>query len=248
MAKTVREEAAKLRQNMDRIYDAGQKAEYDHFWDGVQRNGERTNYANVFCYWFSDGIYPKYDISSTSYQQSFMSMGGNPLDLTERLDSCGVKLITENCTNFDYMFFSNPAIRRIPEINTTKIANLNCMFLNCINLHTVDKLILKSDGSQKFTQTFQQCNYLANIVVDGVIGTSLNMQWCPLTNESLISIVSCLKNYDGTDKAKSYTLTLSEACRNALGMLWVDSIGLPLDYGGPDNLADYIDYIGWNLA
>lgn len=46
---TVKEEAIKLRQNIDNVYEAGKKAEYDRFWDTYQDFGNRTAYQYAFA-------------------------------------------------------------------------------------------------------------------------------------------------------------------------------------------------------
>lgn len=69
---------------------------------------------------------------------------------------------------------------------------------------TIPRLVLKS--GTKFNSTFDNCNDLTNLNVEGVIGTNyLVLSYCPkLTHDSLMSIINALEK----KTSGSWTVTL----------------------------------------
>ena len=60
--------SAELSEKIEKVYEAGQQAEYDKFWDTYQQNGERYNYSGAFAYGWIDEIYnPKYPFKDIRY-------------------------------------------------------------------------------------------------------------------------------------------------------------------------------------
>lgn len=252
MVSTVREEALKLRTNIDNVYDAGRKAEYDSFWDALQQNGTRTDYQQTFSgyTWNADMFYPKYDIRAVKAYNMFYAWSScvkqDPFDLAARLEECGVVLDTSEAISVQGIFGYSGPITRLPVLDFRKATNTTGAIAYAYSrLTTIDKIIVSE--TTPFTDWFVNCSGLANVTFEGVIGQSLDAHWCPLTKASLISIVSCLKNYVDTDKAYAYTLTLSQNCIDMLNATPVSELDLPDDYQGPGYMLDYVGFIGWNL-
>ena len=82
-------------------------------------------------------------------------------------------------------------------------------------IHTIDKIILKDDGSQTFSSTFLHYKQIENVVFEGVIGTTINFQWSTkLTRDSLISIINALSS-----DTSGLTVTFStDAVNSAFGI------------------------------
>jgi hypothetical protein len=60
---------------------------------------------------------------------------------------------------------------------------------------TIEKIIIKADGSQKINQGFNACKKLMNISFEGVIGAGISFADCPLlSRESIENVVSVLSN------------------------------------------------------
>lgn len=197
----------------DEGYEAGKKAEYDAFWDAHQANGTRTNYANTFACWALENIYPKYDMKPTTTYMMFRAAGGSTgghLDLAERLDECGVILDTSECGTFQYMFYES-RITRVGVIDTRGAASLNDIF-DYSSIQTIDKLILRDDGSQGISGTFKACAGLINIVIEGVIGQNgWNLQWSKnLSKTSITSIINAIST-----TTSGLTVTLSKTAKEA---------------------------------
>lgn len=185
----------------------GMHEEWDKFWDEYQERGNRTLYSSAFCgYCWNDNIFkPKYDLICIGSAASIFKF--SPItDLAKILDDCGVVLDTSQATSLAECV-SSSKITHLPVISTVGLTTLGNPFYGATELVTFDKLILKEDGSQAFSEKmFYNNNKLANIVIEGKFGCNVNMEWCPLTKASILSVVNSLID---TAEGKSLTLNLS---------------------------------------
>lgn len=184
--------------------DTGGKSFYDAFWDDFQKRGTRDSYLWTFAKFTDDIFYPKYDIKPTA-NATGMFGGTYVTDLTKRLIDCGVVLDTSRASNLAESFGYAPYLTRVPTVSAISTNGLSNIFASDIALIEVEKLILKSDGSQSFNNAFWDCINLQNIVFEGVIGQAINFQRSTkLTKASIESIITHL-----SDTASGKTLTLS---------------------------------------
>lgn len=169
----------------------GKQAEYDKFWDAFQHYGERTYYPRAFLQWGDAAFYPKYDIIATS-NSSAMFEGAKIKNLRQRLIDCGVTLDVSQATDLTYMF-SVSNVTHAPIIDATSSRWVDAIFYNS-GIVDIQKLILKSDGSQTLGDAFKWCFDLKNIVIEGTIGQNgLNFQWATkLSKESIGSVILAL--------------------------------------------------------
>lgn len=116
-----------------------------------------------------------------------------------------VMTIYNNASNM--YAYSNITDTKIPiDISNLK-NNSTGMFSHARNMVTIRLLkVSENTGVIGFTNSTK----LANITFEGTIANNLNMQWCPLTVESMKNIISCLKQGAGK------TLTFMEDCWTAL--------------------------------
>lgn len=206
----------------------GGKSYYDKFWDIFQSNGQLTSYNYAFAYGkFNDETFrPKYDIRPTSAERMFaynnnVGVGTNSLycitDLSGCLAKAGVVLDTSQCENLNNAFYMGRGFTRIPTISFEGCNGIiGATFYGCYNLHTIDKVILKSDGTNEFSLDswnlpFGQCIGLRNITIEGVIGNSISFWQSPLSKESIESIFDALST---TSSGKTLTLN-ADAVHNA---------------------------------
>ena len=240
---------------VNEVYDKGRNDEWSDFWDGVQAYGSKTEYSYAFASgWCGEIFYPKYDIKLVGGRNEniFFRFGTNgtggkfsePIDLAARLEECGVVLDTSKATKLNYMI-GDASISRLPVISTLSVSSLDCALSSCPYIETIDKVILKSDGSQAIGYCFAYNSKLKNITFDGVIGTSANFSWSPLSVESMKSIISCLKNYLGTSNEAKYKVTFTSDCWEAL-----NASTSPYEDGLVDDESidwqDYVmDSLGW---
>lgn len=230
---TITEKLDKIEANEQRVFDAGKKAEYDAFWDAYQKNGKRLDYAYCFTLgWDNKTLLPKYDITVGGGYGVFYYCQYNG-SLKELLERQGISLTFPNCYNISAVFHSSLFTEiGILDFSTVTQAAPGYIFNACKNLHTIEKIILSNVVSMKFSDWFLNCTALENITFEGEIANSINFQWSPLSVASMKSIISCLKNYSGTDYDGTYSLTFSDTCWAALeadstspsGGLWQDYV------------------------
>lgn len=203
-------------QGLEEGKQVGIQTEYDRFWDEYQCNGKKANYRCAFngYGWTAKNFYPKYDIKgSNSGYQTFMFFNNDSarilekIDLSQRLKDCGV---TFDCSGSEYMdcTFYGTNVSVIPEVSTVGCTGqLTQVFYNPY-VETIEKLILRDDGVQKFYNTFNNATSLKNIVIEGTIGKNgFNVSWSPLTHDSLMSIINALQDKTG-DTSASWAVTL----------------------------------------
>ena len=154
-----------IAENVPKVYDAGKKAEYDAFWDALQEYGNRDYYYYGFAYRWNDECYnPKYPIF------------------------CGGS--TTNSANGNALFRTSPITDT--KVDVTILYNAAGAFYGCTQLKTIKKLIVTEVTS--YSNTFYQCYALENIVIEGTIGKDIDFKACPLTYDSLMSIINALKS------------------------------------------------------
>ena len=194
------------------LYEDGVKSEYDRFWDAYQDYGKRIRYQYAFAGfgWTKETFKPKYDIKPTSVKNLFGHGGLANCDLTEILNTLEIVFDTSNVTAVDGFAslceYSGP--KRVPAISTVSCPRIKEMFYYADYLTTVDKLILKEDGSQIYTNAFIGCVNLTNIVIDGTIGgNDFSVKDSPLLSKaSITSIVNALSTTT-TDLTVTLSLT-----------------------------------------
>jgi hypothetical protein len=223
---SIAEKLALITENEQKVYEAGKKADHDEFWDAFQSDGTLTSYSYAFAYgrWNDETFKPKYDIKPTS--ANFMFAYNNNVgtgtsskycitDLSACFERTGTKLDTSSAIEMQQVFYMGKGFTRLPPISFENCIELSATFYGCTELRTIDKLILKSDGTNTFTKNswdfpFGQCTALKNITIEGSVGDSINLSHSPLTAESLVSVVEHL-----SDTATKKTATFKQSAINS---------------------------------
>lgn len=243
---SLKEKSLLLKEDFDNVFDVGKKAEQTAFWESFTNNGESGVYYYTFSEkrWNKDTFKPTCNIVPTEADHTFYrhNYGKTAYDFAQQLEDNGVVLDLSNCTLGNYTF-DGARITRLPELNMAK-GTFTCFVRNCIDLATIEKLIVSNDGNQNFTQTFNNCSKLKNIIFEGVIGRSISFPVSPLSVDSLKSIISCMKDYSGTENEYTYTITFKTSAFNVL-----ESEGATAEYNGTAcTWAELIDNKKWNLT
>ena len=181
----------------DAVYEKGRQDEYDAFWDIYQNKGKRINYQNGFAGkgWNDTTFNPKYNLivvgnAGAMFQETELK------DLVGILNKKGKILDTSQVTTFQNMFYYSYFLTSVPTINTLGTADNSTItgtFSYCKKLKTIE-LILKDNGSQSFSNTFNRCFALENLVIEGKIGQNgFNVKdSVNLTRDSILSILKAL--------------------------------------------------------
>lgn len=211
---SMKDKFLRAKTDYDEVYEAGKKAEWNAFWDACQENGNRTDYDGAFARatWNDNNFKPKYDMKPTTADSMFYRFNGNgftpSMDLATRLEKYGVTLDFSECEYFNYCF-QNAQIHRVGTIDVRKsVRTIEAMFSNCYWLHTVDKLIVSESNAFDYW-CFINAD-IRNIDVEGVIGSDLALQTCPLTKASFENVVKALSS-----SASGKTVTFNKSAKES---------------------------------
>lgn len=228
---SIAEKLVQVAENQQRVYAAGKQSEYDRFWDAYQQNGNLENYSAAFAGygWTAETFRPKYDVIPTNAYQMFycFNNGKTALDMVEYAKNHGFVLDFSKATNMNNVF-QGASVSRLGVIDITSCgASVSAMFANDHNMHTIDELVIKEDGSQSVGNSFIGCSGLVNFRITGLIRTTgWNFQYCVnLSKESIKSIINAL-----SEAVSGLSITLSKtAVENAFGSTtaneWTTLIG-----------------------
>lgn len=187
---------------------------YDTFWDAYQNNGNPVLGEYMFAgnRWTDDIFKPKYDIVVTNGMHLFS--GTALTDIIALLKNAGVVFDFSKSTSTSYLIQNSNSVTTCPTVDCTSRRSMNYFIIGCGGLRVVEKVILKSDGSQTFTDNYSFNNLpaLEEIRFEGVIGQNgFNMQWSTkLSRESIGSIVNAL-----SDTTSGLAVTLSKTAKEA---------------------------------
>lgn len=198
----IAEKLAKVKENVQKVYDAGfeagksegedtteaynngyadgQTAEYNRFWDKYQDKGRTTAYDFAFAgrSW-TDAVYnPKYDINATG--------------------------------SGTYMFNNNQTITDTKVPITITVSSINNVFATCRKLKTIPSL--KVTSNVIFTSWFGGCDALEtiNFTSDSVIANNLDIHWSTkLSAESIESILNAVSPSANITITLPYTAPIS---------------------------------------
>ena len=109
-------------------------------------------------------------------------------------------------------------ITHFPTVDSRNCDTIIQHFYRAYSLVTIDKLILRDSGDQTFVNVFESCVRLQNLVIEGTIGQNgFNVQWSPLTFDSLTSIVDALADKTGDSSGTTWLITLGQSNITTLG-------------------------------
>lgn len=221
--------------------EQGKQAERLRRWNIRQDNGNRTSFVYGFAGagWTEETFDPIYDMRITNANYMF-GYSAIKVDLVEHLEKLGTVMDFTNNAGYNNSFYQTDFIRLgVVGFSINPENPLNSTFANSEFLETIDLLKIGNLGKQNFANTFVGCTALKNITIEGVIGRTFQIQYSPLTVESMKSIIEHLKNYKGTSSDLTYTVKFSADCWTAL------EATTPPD--GYDSWKSYVsDGLGWN--
>ena len=216
---SIAEKMSEIAENVPLVYQAGKDKEWNDFWDGYQENGTKTTYSYAFysSQWDKELFRPKYDIipKRSTEMFEFFNKEKEPFDLAAHLEALGITLdLSQNIdANVTYMFYQM-WVTRLPEIDFSHHSGIIISaFSYSTPLETIDKLILKDDGSQRYRNPFLGLPNLKNIVIEGAIGQD-GINLSSSTQLSKASITSFVNALLESASGKSITFSLT-AVNNA---------------------------------
>lgn len=219
---SIEDKLTTIAENQEKVFDAGKKSQYDEFWDNLQAYGNlgKYNYLFSYCRFHKESFKPKYPLNiidgsfTFAYQRknhNTQAIGEPIYDLIQVCKDNNVVIDTSKATDLNSMFYAGDFIT-IPTISFESHSEvIKSVFYAENKLETIEKIIFKADGSNTFSTNswelpFGGCSALKNVVIEGVIGDSLNLSACPLTKSSIESFVNALSS---TSTGKTITFKKS---------------------------------------
>lgn len=241
---------SEMANGVNEVYDKGRDDYKTWLWKRLQQNGNAYRYDCAFAItWKKDMFYPMYNMKPSNSASMFSSFDlwgtDEPMDLVERLSECGVTLDFSKCTNFVNTFYY-ARIAHVGVVDLTSMSAMSNVFGNS-HVNTIDKLIIKADGSQNLSSLFNEHRTLKTIgEIEGKIGKTITFQYTNVLDvPSMKLIISHLVNHKGTASEATQKITFTSTCWEAL-----EASGKPFDDGLTDdeNLSwkEYVmDSLGW---
>lgn len=194
----------------------GEETENEKFWNALTANNTRGNYSWAFAYWDKEEIRPPHKIVANSgnlvmtfvANKSLREVSGDCFDFSNTA-------IIDDVTKGNYCtFMMCSELEKVGDIGLPPAA-YNLTFSMCTKLKTIEKLNVNE--STKFSGAFGSCDALENLTVSGKIGQNgFNVAGCPLSAESIASIVNALADKRGDTSGTTWTITLGTSNKNKL--------------------------------
>lgn len=203
---------------------------YDTFWEAYQdvsSTGKSQITSATYMFggrsWKDTTFKPKYSMYSiTNANQMFAQCGVT--DMAGRMKELGLVFDYAKVTGAFTQMYAYCLCTTIPEINSIGGSGFTQTFQQATKLQTIEKIILKADGSQSFSNTFAACESLVNLTFAGANETDENnptgfigqngLDLSPAKKLSKASIINVIKHLSSTASGKTVTFSLA-AVNNA---------------------------------
>ena len=194
---SIAEKLTTIAENVPKVYEAGQQAMKDTVEKAITDNWTRYYYAYAFMNQdWSGFVFSKPIIPTGSIINMFNNYSGKYLPKNIDLSQAAT-----GSTSRQRLFYYADVVE-IYDIGL--IASVyDQTFRGCSKLKKIAKIGVSEKNT--FSYAFSGCSVLEEITVEGTIGTDISFSYSPLSIESMKNIISCLKDYSGTDT--THTLT-----------------------------------------
>lgn len=206
--------SGELPEKIDEVFEAGKDAEWGSFWDAFQDYGNRRYYYSAFAsingtsYGWNDVTFkPKYDIilGSGTHDNTSMFEYSPITNVKKSLEDCGVTMDFSKATRLSAPF-RGAKTTHLPLIDVSSCTKIEMGFYNMPNLKALEFHNLRADCV--FDRAIAYCYALEELRITGTIGNNgIDVQYSPLTKESLLNVIDCLKDFNET--IVDYSLTVN---------------------------------------
>lgn len=186
--------------------EQGKQAEHDRFWDGALGNVSTGNCTYRFAGkgWTDETFAPTKNFTPIGSANGLFQ-GSGVRDVKGICERLGVTIDLSKATSVS-TFFADSWVEHFGIMDLRGVNTLNnAPLFNAYDLISVDKIILRDDGSQTISNFANNCRDLVDIRIEGVIGASVNFQWS--TKLSKASIESVMASLSPTTSGLSVTFS-----------------------------------------
>jgi len=204
---SIAEKLTTVAENVPKVYEAGQKTEYDRFWDSYVPANDTVYGAYRFAGqgWNDNTFKPNKNIvvnatATGFFRQSVIAnlkecLGQYSLDLskTEKASAC-----------FGYMEW----LTVVPKIDLSSMTTSTYLFQDDKRLKTIEELTVSEKTTYTGASSFANCTALTRLIMTGTLATNgLDLHWSTLLDkESLLSIINVMQ--DKSSVGGTWTVTL----------------------------------------
>ena len=186
----IAEKTLRLKTDLDDVYQAGKKAEYDAFWDEAFKNGESWIYRFAGYCWTDKTFKPTQDLIATGNSNSIFN---NSLitDLTAILNKCGVILDVSQAISVSGLF-TYSRVTRVPFLDCRNCTTINNSFYSATEVIEIEGIAINENCN--VNSAFGNCKKLEKLIMSGTIGQKgFDVHWSTkLSADSLKSIINAL--------------------------------------------------------
>jgi hypothetical protein len=114
---------------------------------------------------------------------------------------------TSKVDSLNYMFYRPLSLEYAPIIDASSATSMTGL---CQNARKLKRVGIKNIRSNCIYQVaFENCVSLTDLSIEGTLGQNqFNVSYCPLTVESLMSIINALEDKSGDTSGTTWTVTL----------------------------------------
>lgn len=226
---SIAEKLTTIAENTPKVYDSGyskgtaegySQAESD-FWDGFQENGNRTFYEYGFCNTAFEPLRPKHKVVPTSRTICMFEHLKNTKVIEKAyfdLSQASVTSQSGSSTGGHYATFRGNEYSSLEVIEDIGLqpGGYYQTFRFQRKLRTIE--VMRVLETTKFNAPFTDCYALENLTIEGTIGQN-NFDVSSstkLSHDSLMSIITALKDYSTDTSGTQWVVTLGTANLNKL--------------------------------
>lgn len=205
----------------DEGFEAGKEAQHTQDWES-RYESLGTVFALGFAgrTWNDYTFRPTRDIKPNGSATSMFQYSA-VTNLKKIFDDRGIKFDFSTTSNMTYCF-AHSLITHLPKIDLSKCTAIANLCNSSTHLVYIEEIVFSKTALP--STMFQNCSALVELRVGGSIeNNGLNFQWCPLSHDSLMSIINALADKTGDTSGTTWEVTLGE---ENLAKLTTEEIGI----------------------
>lgn len=211
------------------VFEAGKKqgdnqSEIASLWESRKQSiGNNWIYTFAGRSWNDEtfGSIPFDLVLSTDSALSMFSYS-TITNLKQILENNGVTLDISNVKTVNTMFFYS-SITHLPKIDLSSATSTTSIFGYMRQLIYIEEVVF-SETTNMTDLMFHWCDKLEHLRIGGgIYKNGLNLQWSPLSHDSLMSIINALVDKSGDTSGTTWEVTLGET---NLAKLTTEEIGI----------------------
>ena len=227
---SIAEKLTTIAENMQKVYDAGKAAADDSggyeegysqaesdFWDALTDNGNRVFYEYAFSRSGFEYIRPQHKIVPTSRSIGMFSFSQNLKKIEKQyfdLSKCQITTQSAGTGGHYSPFYSCTDLEVFEDVGLQP-GGYYLTWNSCHKLHTIE--VMRVLETTKFEAPFSGCYALENLTIEGTIGQNgFVVKYSPLSHDSLMSIITALKDYSTDTSGTQWVVTLGTENLNKL--------------------------------